>query len=331
MSNNSVSDLMNNSGAVACASETDDLAQCLAERLTQKNEDEVGRLKKRYKARDEIIGLAQPLQAKQQQENIPLSRVLMQLTVREGVAFKQAIDGASDSAVVVNKAGAKAENKTEVIKMATQGVSTADDSTSGYSAPQTKHVNNGWLMSSVPPMTATSVQSPASITANITSHTERKSQNEKSEKFPEIITPTPRVILAEHNQTLPVIENQKQATFTTETKPIHTVLQRHAESDFSPAIMTKSINIDLQADKIELHYPITDQAVVKLQLTEQAIAPASSNVRVSEMLVGQAALSNYDPGWLLHGAKQSRPYYLSLSGNDQKGKTENNLWKDREE
>jgi hypothetical protein len=322
---------MNNSGAVACASETDDLAQCLAERLTQKNEDEAGRLKKRYKARDEMIGLALPLQAKQQQESIPLSRVLMQLTVREGVAFKQSIDGAPESSVVVKKASAKAESKTEMIKIAKQRVSTADDATSAYSAPQAKHVNNGSLMSSVPSITATSVQPLASITANITSYSEGKSQDEKSEKSPEIITPTPRVILTEHNQALPAIKNQKQAIFTTETKPIPTVLQRHAESDFSPAIMTKSLNIDLQADKIELHYPITDQAVVKLQLTEQAIAPVSSNVRVSEMLVGQAALSNYDPGWLLHGAKQSRPYYLSLSGNDQKGKTENNLWKDREE
>ncbi|MEG3130472.1 hypothetical protein SC171_21595 [Pantoea cypripedii] len=333
MPNNSVSDLMNNSGAVACAGETDDLAQCFAERLTQKHEDETARLKKRYKSKDEMVGGAQQLQTKQQQDNIPLSRVLMQLTVREGVALKQASDIESESPATEGEAAGKKEGKTAVIHMPKQSVSTVDYSTPGDSIPQTRNIRNGSFISSLPPTAVTAAPLLASPITNtkIASSIDHKFQDEKSDKNHEIITQIPRVVIAEHNQTVPITENQKPVGFATEMMQIPTVLKQHAEGDYSPAIVTKSLNLDLQADKVELHYPITDRAVVKLQLTEQAITPASSNVRVSEMLVGQAALSNYDPGWLLHGMKQARPYYLSLSGNEQKGKTENNLWKDREE
>lgn len=317
--------MINNAGAVACAEDTGDLAQCLADRLVQSKQEAVDRSKKRYKTQDEGIDFMQyqPQQSISSQPLQPaLSRVMMQLTVLNGSATRPEADSSPHTA----------SDKPTLTPLPARVVKTTDMPPDIKSAVQRVNQPRGpYEPSTVSP--ANSVHSPvAAVTENSAGIvTLRRGVDEAAEKIADADLGVLRVIGMQPNS---------PPTHAEQLKPADAALPGAQRSDVSPVAATddvltsvvgKTIELDLQAEQVVLRYAVNDQTSARLQVAEQAIMPSSSDVRLNTMLVGQQSLTTYDPSWTLHGIRQAKPFYLgSASGQERVNQTDG-TWDERDQ
>ena len=133
-------------------------------------------------------------------------------------------------------------------------------------------------------------------------------------------------LLSTTQQNYPMTEGRAGAAeatqHTSQQAMQHTeIRQRHTENT-TLDIVAKTIRIDHQASRVDVYYPVADQALAQVAVTDRIIAPGSENMRLNGLLVGHPQLNTSPRKWYLQDTKSARPYYLSLSESGLKRETE---------
>lgn len=316
--------ITSNSGAVACAEDTGDLAQCLAERLVQNTQDAADRSKKRHKVQPEGVAFMQsqpqPLQPLTQPA---LSQVMMQLTASHYTAVRPEAE---------HDAHRSDNGKQAASRLPDRVVQTPDISPELKVAVHTvRPTHDGHSPSTASPVAI--VHAPrvlAAVSATDIS-TRRKGAEEPVDKIVSDPFAMPRAVGSQPNPQPAKVELITQAEAALQTPQRAAVLSSAVPDDVSATVVSKTIDLDLQADQVVVRYAVNDQASARLQVAEQAIMPASSDGRLNNMLIGQQSLTVFDAGWTLHGTKQARPYYLSSVSNQDRVKETDKTWDERDQ
>lgn len=318
--------MINNAGAVACVEDTGDLDQCLADRLVQNKHDADDRNKKRHKAQDEGMAFmqsqSQPLPSPQPLQ-AALSLVMTRLTVADGFAAQPDTDGTvvqaeteSAAQAVSDKTMVKTASIPPAINVAVKRANQA------YGHP---------LLSTASPVAA--VHSPvASSTENTVGIAPvHKRGDEPAEKIAEAALAIPRAVGAQPTLPSGSAASLKPADIASPTGLRCEVLPAVATDDVASGVAGKTIDLDILADQVVVRYAVNDQTSARLQVAQQTIIPASSDVRLNNMLIGQQSLTTFDPSWILQGSRQARPYYLaSVSSQDRVNQT-SDTWDERDQ
>lgn len=321
--------MINNAGAVACAEDTGDLAECLADRLVQSKQDAADRSKKRHKKQDEGIAFMQhhpqPLVSSQPLQPT-LSQVMMQLTTSDGPDVSSATES-----------GAQAAGDKPTVMPSAERVVKASDIPPKMKATgkMANPPHNHFTPSTAPPKVSVYSPAAASVLTSIPATDNpvdvvslRKGGDEPSEKVSDAALTMLRAVAAQPTASA---EWLKSADTALPVMPRSDVLAATATDDLSPSVVSKSIDLDLQADQVVVRYAVTDQTSARLQVAEQTIMPASSDGRLNSLLIGQQSLTTFDPGWTLQGIRQAKPYYLAtISSQDRMNQT-NGTWDERDQ